>query len=92
MLPNNQRDYKFGDNAIPKIRSGKGRGQKAYWLCKCKDSPYYGQGRIAEDGADCEHFDNAYETPDKTLKWVENCYADRNKKTIKKKRGRIKHG
>ena len=56
------------------ITSGKGKGKKAYWVCKCKDSKYYNTGRISEDGVKCTRFINRYESDKNTDLWVNKCY------------------
>ena len=70
-LPNKATGY--GCTQPPKITSGKGKGTRAYWLCRCKECSYNGKGRVAEDGENCKCFSDRYINDKVFYEWLANC-------------------
>lgn len=77
-----------------KIKSGKGKGQIGYWMCKNPLCRHYLEGRVAEDGKRCPYYEDKYENEETVDEWVANChkkevirrnmYVDKERKSFSK--------
>lgn len=86
LLPNTDREFEYGCNQPGKMVSGKGKGQRAYWMCKCESAEDFHKGRVYDDGTQCKHFRSKYDDDEKTNEWIAKCYEERNNR----KKARIK--
>ena len=64
-------------------KSSKGAGEKAFWVCNCKDCEFFEKGKHTDDCLDiCEHFDWRYENPRKVDEWLETLYHRKKTKIL----------